>query len=131
MVCFSQIQIIAVRLGTLLSIDTICNCIPMTLRKVAVIGAGSTSYGKFTMTARDLALLASKEAIERAEVEPKDIQGAFIANAFGLAEKQGHLGPLIMSGLGIPDVPASTIESACSSGASAFREAYILSLIHI
>lgn len=97
----------------------------MTLRKVAVIGAGSTSYGKFTMTARDLALLASKEAIERAEVEPKDIQGAFIANAFGLAEKQGHLGPLIMSGLGIPDVPASTIESACSSGASAFREAYI------
>jgi len=30
-----------------------------------------------------------------------------------------------MSGLGVPDVPASTIESACASGASAIREAWI------
>ena len=35
------------------------------------------------------------------------------------------MGPIVMSGLGIPDVPASTIESACSSGSSAIREAWI------
>jgi len=95
------------------------------LRKVYVISAASTKYGKFPYTARDLALLAAKEAIDRIELSPKQIQGAFVSNAFSLSEKQGHLGPLIMSGLGIPDVPSSTIESACSSGASAFREAFI------
>ncbi len=97
----------------------------MSLRKVALISAGSTSYGKSLLTGRDLALLAAKEALERIQMMPHEIQGAFIANAFGLSERQGHLGPLIMSGLGIPDIPASTIEAACSSGGSAFREAYI------
>ena len=97
----------------------------MSLRKVALISAGSTSYGKSSLTGRDLALLAAKEALERIQMMPHEIQGAFIANAFGLSERQGHLGPLIMSGLGIPDIPASTIEAACSSGGSAFREAYI------
>ncbi len=95
------------------------------LRKVYVIGAGSTKYGKLPFTARDLALLAAREAIEKIELDPKQIQGAFVSNAFSLSERQGHLGPLIMSGLGIPDAPATTIETACSSGASAFREAYI------
>lgn len=95
------------------------------MRKVYVIGAGSTKYGKLPFTARDLALLAAREAIEKIELDPKQIQGAFVSNAFSLSERQGHLGPLIMSGLGIPDVPAATIETACSSGASAFREAYI------
>ena len=97
----------------------------MSLRKVALISAGSTSYGKSSLTGRDLALLAAKQALERIQMRPHEIQGAFIANAFGLSERQGHLGPLIMSGLGIPDIPASTIEAACSSGGSAFREAYI------
>jgi acetyl-CoA C-acetyltransferase len=95
------------------------------LRKVYVIGAGSTKYGKLPFTARDLALLAAREAIEKIELDPKQIQGAFVSNAFSLSERQGHLGPLIMSGLGISDAPATTIETACSSGASAFREAYI------
>ena len=97
----------------------------MSLRKVALISAGSTAYGKSSLAGRDLALLAAKEALERIQMMPLEIQGAFIANAFGLSERQGHLGPLIMSGLGIPDIPASTIEAACSSGGSAFREAYI------
>ena len=95
------------------------------MRKVYVISAASTKYGKFPYTARDLALLAAKEALDRIELSPKQIQGAFVSNAFSLSEKQGHLGPLIMSGLGIPDIPSSTIESACSSGAAAFREASI------
>lgn len=95
------------------------------MRKVYVISAGSTKYGNLTYTARDLALLASKEAIDRIELDVRQIQGAFVSNAFGLSERQGHLGPLVMSSLGIPDVPATTIESACSSGASAFREAFV------
>ena len=95
------------------------------MRKVGLLSAASTKYGKMPYTARDLALLAAKEAIENANINPNAIQGAFVANAFSVSEKQGHLGPLIMSGLGIPDVPATSIESACCSGGSAFREAYV------
>ena len=42
----------------------------------------------------------------------------------GIADKQVHLGPVIMSNLGIPEVPSLSIESACGSGSVSFREAY-------
>lgn len=95
------------------------------MRDVFVLGAGTTKYGKSHLSARELALEASKKALVESGIEPTDVQAGFIANAFSLSEKQGHLGPIIMSGLGIADVPASTIESACSSGASAIREAWV------
>ena len=95
------------------------------MNKVFLIGAAGTKYGKSNLTARDLSMLASKHAIESSGIKSHDIQAAFVANAFGMAEKQGHLGPLLMSSLGIPHVPSSTIEAACCSGGSAFREAYV------
>jgi acetyl-CoA C-acetyltransferase len=95
------------------------------MRTVYVLGSGITKYGKTQLTARELALEASKKAIIEAGISPTDIGAGFVANAFSLSEKQGHLGPIIMSGLGIPDVPASTIESACASGSSAIREAWV------
>ena len=95
------------------------------MNKVFLLSAAGTKYGKANLTARDLSMLASKRAIENAGINPQDIQAAFVANAFGMAEKQGHLGPLLMSSLGIPHVPSSTIEAACCSGGSAFREADI------
>ena len=95
------------------------------MNKVFLIGAAGTAYGKSNLTARDLSMLASKHAIESSGIKSHDIQAAFVANAFGMAEKQGHLGPLLMSSLGIPHVPSSTIEAACCSGGSAFREAYV------
>ena len=84
-----------------------------------------TKYGKSPLSARELALEASKKSILDAGIKPDLIQAGFVANAFSLSEKQGHLGPIVMSGLGIPDAPASTIESACASGAAAIREAWI------
>lgn len=95
------------------------------MRKVCVIGVGSTPYGKHEATARELVTTACLDAILDAKVDPKRIEGNFIGNAFSIAEKQGHLGPLVMTALGIPEAPASTIESACASGGSAFREAYV------
>src|SRR5579875_687873 len=95
------------------------------MRSVYVLSADMTKYGKSPLSARELALEASKKAIIEAGIGPDEIQAGFVANAFSLSEKQGHLGPIVMSGLGVPDAPASTIESACSSGASAIREAWI------
>ena len=95
------------------------------MKSVYVLSAEMTKYGKSQLSARELALEASKKAILEAGISPTDVQAGFVANAFSLSEKQGHLGPIIMSGLGIPDVPASTIEAACASGSAAIREAWV------
>jgi acetyl-CoA C-acetyltransferase len=92
--------------------------------KVCVLGAGSTKYGKLNESIIEMALNASKDAIESAGITPKDIQAGYISNVFGVTDKQVHMAPVIMSNLGIPHVPGLTIESACGSGSVMFREAY-------
>ena len=94
------------------------------MERVCVLGAGSTKYGKLEDSITDLALQASVDAIETAGIESKDIKAGYISNVFGVADKQVHLGPVVMSNLGISDRPSLTIESACGSGSVSFREAY-------
>ncbi|MDQ3869412.1 MAG: thiolase domain-containing protein [Thermoproteota archaeon] len=94
------------------------------INKVCVLGAGSTKYGKLNESIIEIALNASKDAIESAGITPKDIQAGYISNVFGVTDKQVHMAPVIMSNLGIPHVPGLTIESACGSGSIMFREAY-------
>ena len=94
------------------------------MEKVCVLGAGSTKYGKLEDSITDIALQASVGAIDSAGIEPKEIQAGYISNVFGVADKQVHLGPVVMSNLGIPDKPSLSIESACGSGSVSFREAF-------
>ena len=94
------------------------------MEKVCVLGAGSTKYGKLEDSITDITLQASVEAIESAGIESKDIKAGYISNVFGVADKQVHLGPVVMSNLGISDRPSLSIESACGSGSVSFREAY-------
>ena len=91
---------------------------------VCVLGAGSTKYGKLNDSIIVIALNASKDAIDSAGITPNDIQAGYISNVFGVADKQVHMAPVILSNLGIPHVPGLTIESACGSGSVMFREAY-------
>ncbi len=92
--------------------------------KVCVLGAGSTKYGRLNESIIEIALNASKDAIDSAGITPRDIKAGYISNVFGVADRQVHMAPVIMSNLGIPDVPGLTIESACGSGSVMFREAY-------
>ena len=94
------------------------------MEKVCVLGAGSTKYGKLDDSISDITLQASVGAIESAGIESKDITAGYISNVFGVADKQVHLGPVVMSNLGISDRPSLSIESACGSGSVSFREAY-------
>ncbi len=94
------------------------------LNKVCVLGAGSTKYGKLNEGIIEIALDACMDAINSAGITPKDIQAGYISNVFGVSDKQVHMAPVIMSNLGIPEVPGLTIESACGSGSIMFREAY-------
>ena len=94
------------------------------VEKVCVLGAGSTKYGKLDESIADITTQASVSAIENAGIDPKDIKASYISNVFGVADKQVHIGPVLMSRLGIPDKPSLTIESACGSGSISFREAF-------
>ena len=94
------------------------------MEKVCVIGAGSTKYGKLDDSITDIAVQASAAAIESAGIKPKEIDAGYISNVFGIADKQVHLGPVIMSNLGISEKPSLSIESACGSGSVSFREAF-------
>ncbi len=94
------------------------------MEKVCVLGAGSTKYGKLDDSITDITIQASVGAIESAGIDPKEIQAGYISNVFGVADKQVHLGPVIMSNLGIPEKPSLSIESACGSGSVSFREAF-------
>lgn len=94
------------------------------MEKVCVLGAGSTKYGKLSDSIADITIQASADAIESAGIDPKEIKAGYISNVFGVADKQVHLGPVVMSNLGIPERPSLSIESACGSGSVSFREAY-------
>jgi acetyl-CoA C-acetyltransferase len=95
------------------------------VRETWVVGAATNRFGKMAETGREAATRVSLEAIRRSGLEPKDIGYTFVSNCFGLTEKQGHVGPLINGGLGIPAVPSCTIESACSSSSAALHEAFV------
>jgi len=82
------------------------------MEKVCVLGAGSTKYRKLEDSISDITVQASVDAIENAGIEPKEIQAGYISNVFGVADKQGHLGPVGMSNLGISECPSLSIESA-------------------
>ena len=94
------------------------------METVCVLGAGSTNYGKLEDGIADITVQASAAAIESAGIEPREVEAGYISNVFGIADKQVHLGPVVMSGLGIPEKPSLSIESACGSGSVSFREAF-------
>jgi len=95
------------------------------VRETWVVGAASNRFGKMAESAREGATRIALEAIRTAGLEPKQIEHTFVANCFGISEHQAHVGPLINNGLGIPDVPSVTLESACSSSSAALHEAYV------
>ncbi|MGA7922887.1 MAG: beta-ketoacyl synthase N-terminal-like domain-containing protein [Thermoplasmata archaeon] len=90
-----------------------------------MVGAASNRFGKMADTGREAATKVALKAIDTAGLEPRDIDYTFVSNCFGVAERQAHVGPLINTGLGIPDVPSCTIESACSSSSAGLHEAFV------
>jgi len=90
---------------------------------VSVVGVGTTKYGKQDRSARELAVEAADRALQDAGMAPTEVGAVFVANAFSVADRQGHLGPLVTTALGIPHVASSVTEAACASAAVAFRHA--------
>jgi len=78
------------------------------MRRVAVVGAGVTKFGKHERTCAELFAEAAVDALRDADIAPGRIQGIYVGNVVGEAgERQLHMGPQVASTLGIPGVAAT------------------------
>ncbi len=98
------------------------------MRKVYVIGIGMTRFGKFPeKNVLDLGQEACFKAIQDANIDPKAIQVAYAGHARTgqLQQRESGVGQSVLWNLGISGIPISGVANFCSSGSTAFREAWI------
>src|SRR6201987_3911684 len=101
----------------------------MVLADVYILSAVRTPIGKFggslaSQTAADMGVVAAKAAIERARVQPEQIEESIFGNA-----RQAGGGPnparQISIRSGVPqEIPAFTVNKACASGMKSIALAY-------
>jgi acetyl-CoA acyltransferase len=94
---------------------------------VIVAGGVAGPFGRHPEAA--LAALAAPVvagSLDQAGLEARDVQAAFVGNAFGgaLQNQESILGQVLLAPLGIAGVPVHTIKNACSSGADAVHLAW-------
>jgi acetyl-CoA C-acetyltransferase len=99
------------------------------LTDVYILSAVRTPIGKFggslaSLTAADMGVIAAKAAIERAAIEPANVEETIIGNA-----RQAGGGPNVARQIsvrsGVPqEAPAYTVNQACASGMKAIAIAY-------
>jgi benzoylsuccinyl-CoA thiolase BbsB subunit len=88
------------------------------MRKVAVIGAGSTVFGKLPgENVEELGRKAVQAAIKDAGIKPKEINFCYCATCFGGMV----IGERILKEVGIVGIETVNVENACAGGATAFR----------
>jgi acetyl-CoA C-acetyltransferase len=97
----------------------------MSMREVGIIGVGMTRFQEnWKSSLRDLFVEAALKALKDAHVT--DINSMYVGSmSSGLFVDQEHLGPLFADYLGIRNIPAVRVESACASGGVALRQGYI------
>jgi acetyl-CoA C-acetyltransferase len=99
------------------------------VQSVYILSAVRTPIGKFggslaTLTAADMGVVAAKAAMERAGIQPEQVEEAIFGNA-----RQAGGGPnparQISIRSGVPqEVPAFTVNKACASGMKSIALAY-------
>jgi benzoylsuccinyl-CoA thiolase BbsB subunit len=90
-------------------------------KEVAIIGAGSTVFGKLPeKLPYQLGAEAARAAIQDAGIPPKDIQFAYSANLYGGMV----IGQAVVGEVGITNIELTNIENACAGGATALRKAW-------
>ena len=93
------------------------------MKDVYIISAVRTPIGSFggslsTLTASKLGSFAIKAAVERAEIDPTQVQEVFMGNV--LSANIGQAPATQASKFaGLPDIPATTINKVCASGTKA------------
>ena len=93
------------------------------MRDVYLIGIGQTEVNKNAgIRGRYLAKSAINQALDHAGIDKTDVSLLVVGNMLsGMLAKQQQQGALIADEIGLRGIEAATIESGCSSGASAAR----------
>lgn len=91
-------------------------------RKVVVLGVGLHPFGRFPgQDLSQLARVAAVSALQDSAVSWPDVQVAY----FGHVYYQGmSLGEATLRSIGLSGIPIVNVENACSSGSTAFWQAY-------
>jgi acetyl-CoA acyltransferase len=98
------------------------------MRKVAVVGAGMTRFGKWMdKSLKDLGRDAVDAAMKEAGVDKPQIDAAIVGNATaGLITGQEMIrGQVILREMGFGDIPIINTENACASSSTAFHLAWM------
>ena len=91
------------------------------MREVAIIGVGSTVFGKFPeKLPYQLGAEAAGDAVQDAGITPQDLQFAYCANLYGGMV----IGQAVLGEIGITDIDLTNVENACTGGATALRKAW-------
>ncbi len=87
---------------------------------VHVLGVGMTRFGRHPDSdAADLGAEALLEAVADAGIDPRGVEAAYCGHVF-----QGMVtGQRILAQVGLAGLPLTNVENACSSGATAIRDA--------
>lgn len=91
------------------------------MKKAVIVSAARTPIGSFggafaSLTAVDLGVIAAKEAIKRAGIEPNMVEEVYLGNVLGAGLGQ-NVARQVCLGAGIPvETPALTINMVCGSG---------------
>ena len=97
------------------------------MREVYVLGVSMTPFGKFlNKSLQDLAYEPTWNAIRESNIDPHDIDIAFVGNTYaGLITGQESLrGQAVLREAGIVGIPIINVENACASGSTAFNLAF-------
>jgi len=98
------------------------------MRRVAVVGAGMTRFGKWMdRSLKDLGREAVEAAMKEAGVDRPQIDAAIVGNATaGLITGQEMIrGQVILREMGFGDIPIINTENACASSSTAFHLAWL------
>ena len=87
--------------------------------RVAIIGMGCTKFGeRWEASATDLMIEAAYEAFDDAQLDPKDIQAAWLGTVSSF-----RTGQPLAEALKLDYIPITRVENACATATAAFRNA--------
>ncbi|MGC9113150.1 thiolase domain-containing protein [Acidilobus sp.] len=94
------------------------------MRNVAIVGYGHAKFGvRNEVNLAELAYEAIREALEKANLEPKDVEHVVVSNVGGWSSEP--LSAVVVAEYaGLSGKPLHRVEAACASGSSALASAY-------
>ena len=95
------------------------------MRKVYIVGVGSTTFGKHSgESIESLAVAAAVDALLESTVDREQIGALYLGNFIsGPLNGKEILAGIVADRIGLQNIPCTKVEGACASGGIAFRHA--------